>query len=187
MSYLSNTQKALSSSSPDESHVEHMLKKFNADQSNETKIISELSTRCASGVAASENNNANMSYLKPNSASDELKHNAVKSCENLYTPVVITSASVVIKRSAERSPLYKSGYLLKKPHHQGVRNWLRRKCVAENGYLYIFHAEETESPIKLNLILCNIKVSSRHEQSKTLYCNFHCQVERKSRNLYLRK
>ena len=160
LTYLDQSLRSMSTMNEDESYIEQLLKKFNADQSSETKIMSELNARCRHHNQQQQQSKSNNYEENRNST----KH-IVKSCENLYvgtgggfhqTPAASASStscsatassnnrfksSDVVKRSAERSALFKSGYLLKKPQHQGVRNWLRRKCVAENGYLYIFHAE----------------------------------------------
>lgn len=132
MTYLERSLRTMNSlGDMDETRVETLLKKFNTDQSKETKIISELNARCKKHQCQQQQQHQ--------------AHHIAKSCENLMIDSSARSTtminSAVIKRSAERSPLFKSGYLLKKPQHQGVRNWLRRKCIAENGYLYIYHAE----------------------------------------------
>lgn len=54
----------------------------------------------------------------------------------------------------------KSGYLLKRALHTRMgKSWLRRKCAAEKGFFCIYHHEEHKEPIRLNLGLCEIKVS----------------------------
>lgn len=150
MTYLERSLRTMTSlGDMDEMHIETLLKKFNTDQSKETKIISELTARCyAQQHLQQQQQQQHQSQNRQHNQSQKQTQYMAKSCENLSVeatssrPKTISGVpSVVIKRSAERSPLFKSGYLLKKPHHQSVRNWLRRKCIAENGYLYIYHAE----------------------------------------------
>jgi hypothetical protein len=54
---------------------------------------------------------------------------------------------------------FKVGYLLKRSHHSHMKNWLKRRCQSENGFFYIFHSDETKEPVKINLVISNIKVN----------------------------
>jgi hypothetical protein len=58
----------------------------------------------------------------------------------------------------KHSKTFKVGYLFKRSHHSHVKNWLKRRCQSENGFFYIFHSDETKEPVKLNLVISNIKV-----------------------------
>lgn len=52
----------------------------------------------------------------------------------------------------------KSGYLLKHSSKSRVRkNWLKRKCVVNDGILSIYHSDEFKQPVVLNLVTCQIK------------------------------
>lgn len=150
MTYLERSLRTMTSlGDMDEMRIETLLKKFNTDQSKETKIISELTARCCAQQHLQQHQlqQQPQPQNRQHYQSQKQTQHMAKSCENLSEATssrlktMSGVPSIVIKRSAERSPLFKSGYLLKKPHHQGVRNWLRRKCIAENGYLYIYHAE----------------------------------------------
>ncbi|XP_077296216.1 arfGAP domain of ASAP isoform X2 [Arctopsyche grandis] len=53
----------------------------------------------------------------------------------------------------------KTGHLLKKSEGKVRRVWQKRKCrVAAEGFLDIFHADESKAPTRVNLLTCQIKV-----------------------------
>jgi hypothetical protein len=54
----------------------------------------------------------------------------------------------------------KTGYLLKHSSKSRVRkNWLKRKCIVNNGKLSIYHSDECKQPVILNLVTCQIKIT----------------------------
>lgn len=77
----------------------------------------------------------------------------------------------------------KSGYLLKKSEKKiaKIKSWRRRKCEISDGYLFIYHSDETQEPTKLNLLTCQVKLV----QGKETKCfdlisfnrTYHLQVE----------
>jgi hypothetical protein len=84
-------------------------------------------------------------------------HNEVNNDEITTTPTTTRVAST-LPTGAKLSKTFKVGYLLKRSHHSHVKNWLKRRCQSENGFFYIFHSDETKEPVKLNLVISNIKV-----------------------------
>lgn len=61
----------------------------------------------------------------------------------------------------------KSGFLLKKSEGKmGVKVWQKRRCEVRDGFLYIWHADETKPPTKINLLTCQIK-TLQSENSQT--------------------
>jgi hypothetical protein len=68
----------------------------------------------------------------------------------------------------------KTGYLLKRALHTRMgKSWLRRKCAAQKGFFCIYHQEEHKDPIKLNLALCEVKVTA----FISLYVKYHCLIQ----------
>ena len=52
----------------------------------------------------------------------------------------------------------KSGYLNKRSEGRPLRNvWQRRKCRVRDGYLEIYHADESKAPAHVNLLTCQMK------------------------------
>lgn len=52
----------------------------------------------------------------------------------------------------------KAGFLLKKSEGKmGVKVWQKRRCEVRDGFLNIWHADETKPPTKINLLTCQIK------------------------------
>lgn len=59
---------------------------------------------------------------------------------------------------------YKSGYLLKKSESKmRVKVWQKRKCEVKDGFLYIWHSDESKSPTKVNLLTCQIKTCQQQQ------------------------
>lgn len=53
---------------------------------------------------------------------------------------------------------YKQGYLLKKSESKmRVKVWLKRKCEVKDGFIFIWHSDESKPPTKVNLLTCQIK------------------------------
>lgn len=53
----------------------------------------------------------------------------------------------------------KTGFLLKHSTRSRVRkNWLKRKCVVQNGLFCIHHGDVQKEPVSLNLITCQVKI-----------------------------
>lgn len=61
----------------------------------------------------------------------------------------------------------KSGHLLKKCCEGKVRRvWQKRKCrVTADGFLDIFHADESKPPTRVNLLTCQIKPVADEKRS----------------------
>lgn len=52
----------------------------------------------------------------------------------------------------------KSGHLLKKSEGKVRRVWQKRRCrVTADGFLDIYHADESKPPTRVNLLTCQIK------------------------------
>ena len=53
----------------------------------------------------------------------------------------------------------KSGYLFKKSDRKMMRVWQRRRCFVRcEGFLEVYHADETKVPNRVNLLICQIKM-----------------------------
>ncbi|XP_072945680.1 arfGAP with SH3 domain, ANK repeat and PH domain-containing protein isoform X3 [Epargyreus clarus] len=78
----------------------------------------------------------------------------------------------------------RSGYLLKKSEGKVRRVWQKRRCrVTAEGYLDIFHADENKPPARVNLLTCQIKVSSDDKRAFDLVSynrTYHFQAEDES-------
>ncbi|RWS08892.1 arf-GAP with SH3 domain: ANK repeat and PH domain-containing protein 2-like protein [Dinothrombium tinctorium] len=52
----------------------------------------------------------------------------------------------------------KVGYLSKKSEGKmKVKVWQKRKCEVKDGFLYIYHSDESKVPTKVNLLTCQVK------------------------------
>ena len=51
----------------------------------------------------------------------------------------------------------KSGYLNKRSEGRLRNVWQRRRCMARDGFLEIYHADETKPPTRVNLLTCQMK------------------------------
>ncbi|RWS25580.1 arf-GAP with SH3 domain: ANK repeat and PH domain-containing protein 2-like protein [Leptotrombidium deliense] len=52
----------------------------------------------------------------------------------------------------------KVGYLSKKSEGKmKVKVWQKRKCEVKEGFLYIYHSDESKAPTKVNLLTCQVK------------------------------
>jgi Arf-GAP/SH3 domain/ANK repeat/PH domain-containing protein len=76
----------------------------------------------------------------------------------------------------------KSGYLLKKSEGKmRVKAWRKRRCEISDGYLFIYHSDETQPPTKLNLLTCQVKlVPGKEKKCFDLISynrTYHFQVE----------
>lgn len=67
---------------------------------------------------------------------------------------------------------YKSGYLLKKSESKmRVKVWQKRKCEVKDGFLYIWHSDESKMPTKVNLLTCQIKTNSQSNSDEKSLSN----------------
>ena len=78
----------------------------------------------------------------------------------------------------------KTGYLLKKSEGKmRVKVWQKRKCeVVKDGFLFIYHSDESKAPTKVNLLTCQVKkplVSDDKKSFDLISCNrtYHFQTE----------
>ncbi|XP_054161063.1 arf-GAP with SH3 domain, ANK repeat and PH domain-containing protein 2-like [Oppia nitens] len=78
----------------------------------------------------------------------------------------------------------KSGYLLKKSEGKmRVKVWQKRKCEVSDGYLKVFHSDESKVPTKLNLLTVQIKAVPDDRKSFDLISynrTYHFQTEDES-------
>ena len=51
----------------------------------------------------------------------------------------------------------KAGYLNKRSEGRLRNVWQRRRCQAQEGFLEIYHADETKPPTKVNLLTCQMR------------------------------
>ena len=54
----------------------------------------------------------------------------------------------------------KTGYLLKRSEGRIRNTWQKRRCQVHDGFLKIFHADESKDPARVNLLTCQMKPSS---------------------------
>lgn len=76
----------------------------------------------------------------------------------------------------------KSGYLLKKSEGKmRVKAWRKRRCEIKEDSLFIYHSDETQTPTKLNLLTCQVKLVPGKEKKCFDLISFnrtyHFQVE----------
>ncbi|CAG2170375.1 unnamed protein product [Oppiella nova] len=75
----------------------------------------------------------------------------------------------------------KAGHLLKKSEGKmRVKVWQKRKCEVRDGFLYIYHSDESKSPTKLNLLTVQIKAVPEDKKSFDLISynrTYHFQTE----------
>lgn len=76
----------------------------------------------------------------------------------------------------------KSGYLLKKSEGKmRVKAWRKRRCEISDGFLFIYHSDESQPPTKLNLLTCQVKLVPGKEKKCFDLISFnrtyHFQVE----------
>ncbi|KAG9509484.1 ArfGAP with SH3 domain, ANK repeat and PH domain-containing protein [Fragariocoptes setiger] len=61
----------------------------------------------------------------------------------------------------------KSGYLLKKSEGKmRVKAWHKRRCEVVDGFLCIYHSDESKAPTKLNLLTCQVKPVASGEEKR---------------------
>lgn len=76
-----------------------------------------------------------------------------------HTPEKGTGYSLHQLQGDKGAGMTRSGYLLKKSEGKMRRVWQKRRCsVQSEGFLDIFHADESKSPTRVNLLTCQIKV-----------------------------
>lgn len=70
----------------------------------------------------------------------------------------------------------RSGHLLKKSEGKVRRVWQKRRCrVTAEGFLDIFHADESKAPARVNLLTCQIKVAAEDKRAFDLVsCESSC-------------
>ena len=51
----------------------------------------------------------------------------------------------------------KAGYLNKRSEGRLRNVWQRRRCIARDGFLEIYHGDETKPPTRVNLLTCQMK------------------------------
>lgn len=60
----------------------------------------------------------------------------------------------------------RSGFLLKRSEGKVKRLWQRRHVAVRDGFLFLSHADETKTPVKLNLLTCHIKPNAPEADPK---------------------
>ena len=51
----------------------------------------------------------------------------------------------------------KIGYMLKRSEGRIRNTWQKRRCQVHDGFLQIFHADESKDPARVNLLTCQMK------------------------------
>ncbi|XP_014679477.1 PREDICTED: arf-GAP with SH3 domain, ANK repeat and PH domain-containing protein 2-like isoform X2 [Priapulus caudatus] len=72
------------------------------------------------------------------------------------------------------------GYLYKKSESKMRKTWQRRRCSVLDGFLYINHSDEQKSPVKLNLLTCQVKTVPEDRRCFDLVSHnrtYHFQAE----------
>lgn len=77
----------------------------------------------------------------------------------------------------------KSGHLLKKSEGKVRRVWQKRRCrITADGFLDIYHADESKTPTRVNLLTCQIKPVAEEKRGfdliscKCLFARDDCPV-----------
>lgn len=161
MNFLETSNRQMQSVNLNETNLENLLKNFNSDQKNETKIINDLTLKLENMKTSANTNEATTNKQKyfisqnhqqhpltaksfENLTSTTQSSNSFKSSSSFYgKPTSISNDRAFISSNAneKKNKIFKLGYIYKRSHHQRVRNWLRRKCLLENAYFYVFHSD----------------------------------------------
>ena len=56
-----------------------------------------------------------------------------------------------------RFVLFNPGYLSKRSEGRLRNVWQRRRCLVRDGFLEIYHADESKPPTRVNLLTCQMK------------------------------
>lgn len=83
---------------------------------------------------------------------------------------------------------YKQGYLLKKSESKmRVKVWLKRKCEVKDGFIFIWHSDESKAPTKVNLLTCQIKTfasQNSHNSDTASISTMNSSMAKKDYNAY---
>ena len=87
----------------------------------------------------------------------------------------------------------KSGYLNKRSEGRLRNVWQKRKCQVREGYLEIYHADESKAPTQVNLLTCQMKPVGGTDDNNRPCCfdvvsynrTYHFQVSRQAPPLLL--
>ena len=61
-----------------------------------------------------------------------------------------------------------------------MKVWHKRRCEIQDGCLHVYHSDESKSPVKINLLTCQVKPSTEEKKAFDLICfarNYHFQAE----------
>uniref|UniRef100_A0A914XR32 Uncharacterized protein n=1 Tax=Plectus sambesii TaxID=2011161 RepID=A0A914XR32_9BILA len=93
-------------------------------------------------------------------------------------PVYGCSEDTAIGQSGPSSPF--SGFLWKKSAKKLHQQWQKRKCRVQEGNFFLNHSDEAQAPVKLSLLVCDVKPSCEDFRTFDLYCRdrtYHFQAE----------
>lgn len=144
LNHRSNSQKL---SSPDTTQYNGITIDANNTLSRNHKHKRYSTVETLDVLSHKRNSIADSSFLAPSSS----------------TPSTMpTENSVYQLHQLQTSKSYgttKNGFLLKHSTRSRMRkNWLKRKCVVQNGLFYIHHGDLQKEPVCLNLITCQVKI-----------------------------
>jgi Arf-GAP/SH3 domain/ANK repeat/PH domain-containing protein len=146
------------------------LQKIRQKQEDERKNLIELRSLLRSSPIFLDNSNKDI-----NASINSIFSNDRKDGSNL------TGYSLHQMQGNKNYGFSKAGHLFKKSEGKmRVKVWQKRKCEVKDGFLYIYHSDETKSPTKLNLLTCQIKAVQDDKKSFDLISynrTYHFQAE----------
>jgi len=146
------------------------LQKIRQKQEDERKNLIELRTLLKSSPmfldSASKDINSTINSLSSNDRKDGSN---------------VTGYSLHQMQGNKTYGYSKAGHLFKKSEGKmRVKVWQKRKCEIRDGFLYIYHSDESKPPTKVNLLTCQIKALQDDKKSFDLISynrTYHFQTE----------
>ena len=144
------------------------LTKIRQKQEDERKNLLELRNLLRTSANLPENASKDQNSGVNNLSSNEKKDG-------------VTGYSLHQMQGNKNYGFSKAGHLLKKSEgRMKVKVWQKRKCEVKDGYLYIYHSDETKSPTKVNLLTVQIKAVPDEKKAFDLISynrTYHFQTE----------
>jgi hypothetical protein len=122
---------------------ENRIEKTVFQNQNSSNNVEKLSI---DGEFALENAHTSTPLNKTRKVLSNLSVNQLgKSSENLYklnsSQPFIPSIFYTNEKITNKNDITKAGYLYKKSFHSRVKNWLKRKCLIQDGNFFIYHSD----------------------------------------------
>ena len=150
------------------------INKIKQKQEDDRKVLNDLKHLLKSSSPFLDNTNTNKD-------SSSTTNNVGSDKRDGQGSSVISGYSLHQMQGNKNYGYIKSGYLLKKSEGKmRVKVWQKRKCEVKDGYLLIYHSDESKSPTKVNLLTCQIKAVADEKKSFDLISynrTYHFQTE----------